>query len=142
MTQREVVITGMARTAIGSFGGALKDVPLSTLATTVGKAALQRAGVAAADVGHVVMGNVIPTDPRDAYLSRVAAIDAGLAGQPDERIREFANRIKSSATHPRLGLCKHSSLSDSRNARCHPLEDPSTDGTSRSRADSKKRALF
>ena len=90
MTQREVVITGMARTAIGSFGGALKDVPLSTLATTVVKAALHRSGVAAADVGHVVMGNVIPTDPRDAYLSRVAAIDAGI---PKETPAFNVNRL-------------------------------------------------
>lgn len=90
MTQRDVVITGMARTAIGSFGGALKDVPLSTLATTVVRAALQRSGVAAADVGHVVMGNVIPTDPRDAYLSRVAAIDAGI---PKETPAFNVNRL-------------------------------------------------
>jgi acetyl-CoA C-acetyltransferase len=68
----------MARTAIGSFGGTLKDVPLSTLATTAVRAALQRSGLAPAEIGHVVMGNVIPTEPRDAYLSRVAALDAGL----------------------------------------------------------------
>ena len=78
MTQREVVVTGMARTAIGSFGGSLKEVPLSTLATTAVRAALERSGVPAAQVGHVVMGNVIPTEPRDAYLSRIAAIDAGM----------------------------------------------------------------
>jgi acetyl-CoA C-acetyltransferase len=78
MTQREVVVTAIARTAIGSFGGTLKDVPLSTLATTAVHAALQRSGLEAGDVGHVVMGNVIPTEPRDAYLSRVAALDAGL----------------------------------------------------------------
>lgn len=79
MKPREIVILGAARTAIGSFGGALKDVPLSQLATTAVKAALQRSGVNPADVGHVVMGNVVPTEPRDAYLSRVAAIDAGIA---------------------------------------------------------------
>ena len=78
MTQREVVVTGMARTAIGSFGGSLKEVPLSTLATTAVRAALERSGVPAAQVGHVVMGNVIPTEARDAYLSRIAAIDAGM----------------------------------------------------------------
>jgi acetyl-CoA C-acetyltransferase len=78
MKQREVVVLGAARTAIGTFGGSLKDVPLSTLATTAVSAALARSGVKAADVGHVVMGNVIPTEPRDAYLSRVAAIDSGI----------------------------------------------------------------
>lgn len=78
MKQREVVVLGAARTAIGTFGGSLKDVPLSTLATTAVTAALARSGVNAGDVGHVVMGNVIPTEPRDAYLSRVAAIDSGI----------------------------------------------------------------
>ena len=78
MTQREIVILGVARTAIGTYGGSLKDIPLSQLATIAVKAALQRSGVAAAEIGHVVMGNVIPTEPRDAYLSRVAAIDAGI----------------------------------------------------------------
>ncbi|HEX9173442.1 MAG TPA: acetyl-CoA C-acyltransferase family protein [Telluria sp.] len=78
MKQREIVVLGAARTAIGSFGGSLKDVPLATLATTAVKAALERSGVPAAEVGHVVMGNVVPTEPRDAYLSRVAAVDAGI----------------------------------------------------------------
>ena len=74
---REVFVASAARTAIGTFGGSLKDVPNTQLATTVVKAAIERAGIAADAVGHVVMGNVIPTDTRDAYLSRVAAVDAG-----------------------------------------------------------------
>lgn len=78
MSQREVVVVGTARTPIGTFGGALKDVPLGELATAAVKAALNRSGVAPDAVGHVVMGNVIPTEPRDAYLSRVAAMDAGI----------------------------------------------------------------
>lgn len=78
MNQREVFVLSAARTAIGTFGGALKDVPLTELATTAVRAALERSGVAAAEVGHVVMGNVIPTEPRDAYLSRVAAVEAGI----------------------------------------------------------------
>jgi acetyl-CoA C-acetyltransferase len=79
MTRPQTVyVVSAARTAIGSFGGALKEVPLATLATTVVKAALLRSGVAPDQVGHLVMGNVIPTEPRDAYLSRVAAIEAGL----------------------------------------------------------------
>lgn len=77
MNQREVFIVSTARTAIGSFGGALKDVPNSQLATTAVRAAIARSGVAPDAIGHVVMGNVIPTEPRDAYLSRVAALDAG-----------------------------------------------------------------
>ena len=77
MTSRDVFVVSTARTAIGTFGGSLKDVPNTQLATTAVKAAIARAGMAADAVGHVVMGNVIPTDTKDAYLSRVAAIDAG-----------------------------------------------------------------
>jgi len=77
MTQRDIFVVGTARTAIGTFGGALKDVPNTQLATTAVKAAIERSGVAPDAIGHVVMGNVIPTDVKDAYLSRVAAIDAG-----------------------------------------------------------------
>lgn len=78
MAEREIFVVGAARTAIGTFGGSLRDVPPTRLATTVLKAAIERAGVDAAAIGHVVMGNVVATEPRDAYLSRVAALDAGL----------------------------------------------------------------
>ncbi|QNP58426.1 acetyl-CoA C-acyltransferase family protein [Paenacidovorax monticola] len=77
MTHRDVFVVSTARTAIGSFGGTLKDTPNTQLATTAVKAAIQRSSLAPDAVGHVVMGNVIPTDTKDAYLSRVAAIDAG-----------------------------------------------------------------
>ncbi|MEN5180363.1 acetyl-CoA C-acyltransferase family protein [Comamonas testosteroni] len=77
MSHRDVFVASCARTAIGTFGGSLKDVPNSQLATIAVKAAIGRAGIAADAVGHVVMGNVIPTDTKDAYLARVAAIDAG-----------------------------------------------------------------
>ena len=78
MLEREIFVVGAVRTAIGSFGGALKDVPLGSLATSVVRAVLERSGVAPDQVGHVVMGNVVATEPRDAYLSRLAAIDAGI----------------------------------------------------------------
>lgn len=78
MTQREIYVVGTARTAIGTYGGSLKDIPLSQLATTAVSAALSRSGVDPREIGHVMMGNVIPTEPRDAYLSRVAAIDSGI----------------------------------------------------------------
>ena len=77
MPLRDIFIVSTARPATGTFGGSLKDVPNTQLATTVVKAAIARAGIAADAVGHVVMGNVIPTDTKDAYLARVAAIDAG-----------------------------------------------------------------
>jgi acetyl-CoA C-acetyltransferase len=88
--QREVFVVAALRTAIGSFGGALKDVPLCDLATTVLKAALGRSETPADRVGHVVMGNVIPTEARDAYLSRVAAINAGV---PKETPAFNVNRL-------------------------------------------------
>jgi acetyl-CoA C-acetyltransferase len=78
MTDRQVWTIAAVRTAIGTFGGSLKDVPLPELATTAVKAALQRSDVSPTDVGHVVLGNVIPTETRDAYLSRVAAMNAGI----------------------------------------------------------------
>ncbi|CAN0625439.1 Beta-ketothiolase BktB [Burkholderia multivorans] len=77
MIRHDIYVVGTARTAIGTFGGALKDVPNTRLATIAVRAAIERSGVAPDAIGHVVMGNVIPTEPNDAYLSRVAAIDAG-----------------------------------------------------------------
>lgn len=76
--QPEIFVVGAARTAIGSFGGALKDMALTDLGTTAVRSALERSNVAADAIGHVVMGNVIPTEPKDAYLSRVSAINAGI----------------------------------------------------------------
>ncbi|MCP3716734.1 beta-ketothiolase BktB [Paraburkholderia sp. CNPSo 3281] len=75
---REVVVVGGVRTAIGKFGGSLKDVPPTELGSIVVRELLARSHVEAKDVGHVVFGNVIATEPRDFYLSRVAAINAGI----------------------------------------------------------------
>ncbi|RZI85695.1 MAG: acetyl-CoA C-acyltransferase [Rubrivivax sp.] len=90
MMTREVVFVGAARTAIGTFGGSLKEVPPAQLGALVIKTALERAGVAPKDVGHVVLGNVIPTVPQDAYISRVAALDAGV---PQETPAFNVNRL-------------------------------------------------
>jgi acetyl-CoA C-acetyltransferase len=75
---REIVLVSAVRTAIGKYGGGLADVPPADLAAKVTEEAVARAGVRPADVGHVVFGNVIHTEPRDMYLSRVAAVNAGL----------------------------------------------------------------
>jgi acetyl-CoA C-acetyltransferase len=75
----EVYVLSGVRTAIGDYGGALKDVAPTTLASQVLSEAVRRAGVASDAVGHVVFGNVIHTEPRDMYLARVAALDGGLA---------------------------------------------------------------
>ncbi|QAZ38026.1 acetyl-CoA C-acyltransferase [Methylibium sp. Pch-M] len=78
-TSRDVFVVGAARTAIGTYGGTLKDTPLADLATLAVRTAIERSGAKAGSIGHLAMGNVIPTEPRDAYLSRVAAINAGLS---------------------------------------------------------------
>jgi acetyl-CoA C-acetyltransferase len=88
--KREVVIVSGARTAIGDYGGALKDVAPTQLAATVVREAVKRAGIAPQDVGQVVFGNVIHTEPKDMYLSRVAAIQAGL---PQETVALTLNRL-------------------------------------------------
>ena len=76
---REVVVVSGARTAIGTFGGSLKDTPPTELASLVVRESLARAGVDGKDVGHVVFGHVVNTEPKDMYLSRVAAINGGCA---------------------------------------------------------------
>ncbi len=76
---REVVIVAAVRTAVGDFGGSLKEFAPSRLAAMVLREATARAGVSGDDVHHVVFGHVIHTEPRDMYLARVAAIDGGLA---------------------------------------------------------------
>ncbi len=76
---REVVVVSGVRTAIGTYGGSLKDIPPTELAALVVRESLARANVAGADVGHVVFGHVVNTEPKDMYLSRVAAINGGCA---------------------------------------------------------------
>jgi acetyl-CoA C-acetyltransferase len=90
MNTQDLFIVSAVRTAIGSFGGALKDVPLPDLATLAVRESMARAKVDPARVGHVVVGNVMPTEPRDAYLSRVAAINAGV---PQETPAFNVNRL-------------------------------------------------
>ncbi len=74
---REVVVVSAVRTAIGTFGGSLKDVPPTQLGATVVRESLARASVEGQDVGHVVFGHVVNTEPKDMYLSRVAALSGG-----------------------------------------------------------------
>jgi acetyl-CoA C-acetyltransferase len=78
MTNREVVVLSAVRTAIGKFGGALKDIPPTDLAAKVVCQSVQRSGLAPDDIGHVVFGNVIHTDQKDLYLARVAALRGGI----------------------------------------------------------------
>ena len=76
---REVWVVSGVRTAIGTFGGSLKEQTPTQLAAAVLREACRRAAVGADDVQHVVFGHVINTEPRDMYLSRVATIEGGLS---------------------------------------------------------------
>ena len=77
-TIRDIVVLSSVRTAVGGYGGTLKNTAPCELATTVIREAVQRAGVDPGAVGHTVLGNVIHTEARDMYVSRVASVNAGL----------------------------------------------------------------
>src|SRR5258708_34130496 len=88
---REVVVLSGVRTPVGNYGGSLKDFSPATLGAMVIQEAVGRAGVAPDDVGHVVVGHVIPTDKHDVYLARAAPVNPGLPVQappvPGKRLR-------------------------------------------------------
>jgi acetyl-CoA C-acetyltransferase len=90
MSQREVVILSGVRTPIGDYGGSLKDFPPSDLGARVIREAVARAKVDPAEVGQTVLGNVIHTEPRDMYISRVCAVNGGL---PHESGAMTVNRL-------------------------------------------------
>ena len=107
---REIVVVSAVRTAIGTFGGALKDVAPTDLGAQVVRESLQRVQVAGADVGHVVFGHVVNTEPRDMYLSRVAAINGGCSeGTPAFNVNRLCGSglqaIVSAAQAIALGDC-------------------------------------
>ena len=93
MTTRDVVVLGVARSAIGSFGGSLADMEPAELAGTVMKAAVERSGVDPKAINYVTVGNCIPTESRYPYVARVASIQAGL---PMDSVAMAVNRLCSS----------------------------------------------
>ena len=108
--KREVVVVSGVRTPIGDYGGALKDLPATRLGAVAIKEAVSRAKVDPASIGHVVMGSVIHGEARDMYLSRVAAIDAGLpVGTPCLTVNRLCGSglqsIVSASQHILLGDC-------------------------------------
>ncbi len=110
MSNREVVVVSGTRTAIGDYGGALKDLAATRLGSVAIKEAVARAKVDPASVGHVVMGSVIHGEARDMYLSRVAAVDAGLpVGTPCLTVNRLCGSglqaIVSAVQHILLGDC-------------------------------------
>jgi len=105
----DVFIVGAARTAIGDFGGALKDVPPADLGATVAKAAIERAGLTPADVEQVVIGQVIQTLPQDAYLARVISVKAGV---PVEASALTLNRLCGSGVESVIAAAKALALGE------------------------------
>jgi acetyl-CoA C-acetyltransferase len=75
---KDVVVVSGVRTAVGDYGGSLKDIPPTQLAARCIQEALTRAKIESQEVGHVVFGNVLHTEPKDMYFSRVASMDGGI----------------------------------------------------------------
>ena len=105
----EIVIMGGARTAIGAFGGALAGTPPIELGAIAAKAALDRAGISGNKVGHVAFGHVINTEPRDMYLSRVAAMNADV---PDSVPAMNVNRLCGSGVQAIVSVVQSLMLGD------------------------------
>jgi len=110
MDRREVVVVSGTRTAIGDYGGGLKDLPATKLGAVAIREAMARAKLDPARVGHVVMGSVIHGEARDMYLSRVAAIEAGvLPGTPCLTVNRLCGSglqaLVSASQHILLGDC-------------------------------------
>ena len=108
---REVVVLSAVRTAIGTYGGALKDISAPTLGAMVVREAVKRAGIEPAQVGHLALGSVIHSEPRDVYISRIAAIEGGLpVGTPCLTVNRLCGSglqaIVSAAQHIQLGDCE------------------------------------
>jgi acetyl-CoA C-acetyltransferase len=106
----DVFVVSAVRTPIGKYGGGLASVPPCDLAAKVVREAVSRAGVTADDVGHVVFGNVLHTEKRDMYLSRVAAVNGGLpVGTPAMTLNRLCGSgmqaIVSAAQAIMLGDC-------------------------------------
>ena len=109
MAQRDVVVVSGVRTAIGDFGGALKDFSPTELGALVTREAIGRAGIEAAEVGHVVFGNVIQTEPRDMYLARVCAMNGGI---PKEAPAMTLNRLCGSGLQAIVSAAQAIALGD------------------------------
>ena len=106
---RDILILDGARTPIGAFGGSLADITPIDLAASVTKAALERSGVEGPQIGHVAFGHVINTEPRDMYLSRVAALDAGIS---EETPAMNVNRLCGSGVQAIVSIIQSIGLGD------------------------------
>ena len=106
---RDIVILDGARTPIGTFGGSLANTAPIDLAASVTKAAIERSGVEPSQIGHVAFGHVINTEPRDMYLSRVAALDAGIS---EETPAMNVNRLCGSGVQAIVSIIQSIALGD------------------------------
>ncbi len=106
---RDVVILDGVRSAIGTFGGSLAGVAPTALGAAVAKEAMARSGVEGAQIGHTVFGHVINTEPKDMYLSRVAAVNAGV---PEESPALTVNRLCGSGAQAVVSAAQHIMLGD------------------------------
>lgn len=107
---KEVVVVSGVRAAIGTYGGSLKDISIGDLAASMVAEALKRAQIGGDEIGQVVFGNVIHSEPRDMYLARVAALNAGIAETtPALTLNRLCGSglqaIISAAQQIQLGLC-------------------------------------
>ena len=109
----EVVILSAVRTAIGTYNGGLKDVPPTQLGTVCAKEAIARAGLQPTDIEHTFFGNVIHTEPRDMYLSRVVAVESGV---PHEAPALTVNRLCGSAMEAIIQAARTIELGDAKAA--------------------------
>jgi acetyl-CoA C-acetyltransferase len=105
----DIVILDGCRTAIGTFGGALAGTPPTKLGGIVAREALARAGVEGGQIGHVVYGHVINTEPRDMYVSRVSAMEAGI---PDTAPAMNVNRLCGSGAQAIVSVIQSLALGD------------------------------
>ena len=105
----DIVIIDGARTAIGTFGGSLAGVPPISLGAAVAKEAIRRSGIEPGMIDHVAFGHVINTEPRDMYLSRVAALEAGI---PDSVPAMNVNRLCGSGIQSIVSVVQSLMLGD------------------------------
>ncbi len=106
---KDVVVLDGARTAIGTFFGSLSGVAPTELATAVSKEAMARSGVEAGQIGHAVFGHVINTEPKDMYMARVAAVNAGVS---EDAPALTVNRLCGSGAQAIVSAAQHIMLGD------------------------------
>jgi acetyl-CoA C-acetyltransferase len=120
---REVVVLSGTRTAIGTYGGSLKNTSPGDLAALVVREVISRARLSGSDIGHTVIGNVIHTEPRDMYISRVAAVNAGI---PVESPALTVNRLCGSGLQSIVSAAQIIMLGDANTAVAGGVENMSS----------------